>query len=61
MFLEYIIYPLKKHIKNLILKIINKNTDSFHGIGRTQLIYELKNYGVSISDSKVRNITQRIY
>lgn len=37
-----------------ILKIINDNTDSFHGIGRTQLTYLLKENGIKLSDSKVR-------
>ena len=38
----------------IILKIVNDNTDSFHGIGRTQLTYLLKEKGIKISDSKVR-------
>lgn len=40
----------------LILSIIKENTDSFHGIGRTQLMYELKEKGVKISDSKIRTL-----
>ena len=38
----------------LILKIINDNTNNSHGIGRTQLIYKLKEKGIKISDSRIR-------
>lgn len=43
-----------------ILKIINDNTDSFHGIGRTQLTYLLKEKGIKLSDSKVRILLERL-
>ena len=39
---------------HVILEIINDNTDNFHGIGRTQLTYLLKEKGIKMSDSKVR-------
>lgn len=41
-----------------ILKVINENTDSFHGIGRTSLIYELKEKNIIMSDSKVRMLLE---
>lgn len=41
-----------------ILSIISENTDSFHGIGRTSLIYELKEKNIIMSDSKVRMLLE---
>ncbi|WMJ77593.1 MULTISPECIES: sigma 54-interacting transcriptional regulator [unclassified Sedimentibacter] len=46
---------------SLILSIIKENTDSFHGIGRTQLMYELKEKGVKISDSKIRTLLKWLH
>ncbi|WP_326908000.1 sigma-54 interaction domain-containing protein [Sedimentibacter sp. MB31-C6] len=43
-----------------ILKIINDNTSSFHGIGRTSIIYELKQNNINISDVKVRAILKSL-
>jgi len=42
----------------MILEITKDNTDNFHGIGRTQLTYLLKEKGIKISDSKVRAILE---
>jgi len=65
-FPNYIINQLtsksKKNTLNdntyVILEIIKDNTDSFHGIGRTQLTYLLKEKGIKMSDSKVRTILE---
>lgn len=43
-----------------ILKIIDEYTDSFHGIGRTSIIYDLKHRGIKISDAKVRTILESL-
>ncbi|WP_206460771.1 sigma 54-interacting transcriptional regulator [Anaerovorax sp. IOR16] len=39
-----------------ILNIIDKNTNTTHGIGRSSIIFELKNHGIKISDNKGRKI-----
>lgn len=43
-----------------ILKIIEENTGNFHGIGRTAIIYELREKGVKISDSKIRMLLESL-
>lgn len=43
-----------------ILKIVNENTDSFHGIGRTSIIFDLKQRHIKISDGKVREILESL-
>jgi transcriptional regulator with PAS, ATPase and Fis domain len=43
-----------------ILKIISKNTDNFHGIGRTGIIYDLKERGIRISDARTRGILESL-
>lgn len=43
-----------------ILKIISKNTDDFHGIGRTGIIYYLKERGIRISDARTRVILESL-
>lgn len=45
----------------ILLKIIYENTDSFHGIGRTSIIYDLKQKGIKLSDSKVRVILESLH
>ncbi len=41
-----------------LLIIINENTDSFHGIGRTNLIYKLREKNIVMSDAKVRMLLE---
>ncbi len=43
-----------------ILKIISNNTDNSHGIGRTGIIYDLKERGICISDAKTRVILESL-
>lgn len=43
-----------------ILKIINDNTDNFHGIGRNKIIYDLMEKGIQISDAKARIILESL-
>jgi transcriptional regulator with PAS, ATPase and Fis domain len=43
-----------------ILKIISNNTDNFHGIGRTGIIYDLKERGIKISDARTRRILESL-
>jgi transcriptional regulator with PAS, ATPase and Fis domain len=44
----------------VVLEIINNNTDDFHGIGRTQLTYLLKEKDIKLSDSKVRTLLESL-
>lgn len=44
------------NVENLVLKTINDNSDSFNGIGRTKLYYELKKRAINLSDSKLRKV-----
>lgn len=43
-----------------ILKIIRENTGNFHGIGRTGIIYDLKERGIRISDARTRGILESL-
>lgn len=45
-----------KEINWEVLKIINDNTDIYSGIGRAKIIDDLKNIGINIGDSKLREI-----
>ncbi|MDF2948292.1 MAG: ATPase [Sedimentibacter sp.] len=64
-FPSYIINKNNKHLKNnvktitdVLLQIINENSLSYHGIGRTKLLYELKIKDIVISDAEVRRLLQ---
>ncbi|MDF2678352.1 MAG: ATPase [Bacillota bacterium] len=64
-FPSYIVNKNNKHLKNnvktitdVLLQIINENSLSYHGIGRTKLLYELKIKDIVISDAEVRRLLQ---
>lgn len=64
-FPSYIINKNNKHLKNnvktitdVLLQIISENSQSYHGIGRTKLLYELKTKDIVISDAEVRKLLQ---
>ena len=49
----------KKHTSNLekfILQIIDSNTSMSHGIGRTALLHQLTQKGITLSDVKLRSL-----
>ncbi len=43
-----------------VLSIINNHTDGSTGIGRTRIVYELKEKGINLSDAKVRSILDNL-
>jgi len=45
-------------ITEVTLQIINANSHTYHGIGRTKILYELKSKGIIISDAEVRKLLQ---
>lgn len=50
----------EKNIEMKILKIIMKNTQLYHGIGRTQLNTHLKESQIYIGDASLRNVLHKL-
>ena len=47
-------------IQETVLKLIYSNTALSHGIGRSNLLQQLEQKGISISDGKLRNILDQM-
>lgn len=48
------------NIDHTVLKIISNKTDLYSGIGRANIIKELKNIGINMGDPKLRDILQNL-
>lgn len=47
---------VSKNIGKIVLKLINDNTDDYHGLGRTAINVLLSKTGINISDARLREI-----